>query len=202
MFTSRSEYRMLLREGNADHRLSEIGREIALLSEADHRVFVDKMAQVEHALQLLRKGALMPGPQVDATCAELGLEPPSKRVTLEQYLARPGVQLEQLESWLPPHPAWSPAVVEEVESRVKYAGYIERQQRQVERMARAERVRIPPENEIAAIEGLSFEVREKLRRVQPETVGQASRIPGVTPAAITAILAYLRARGRDKERES
>jgi len=201
MFTSRSEYRMLLREGNADHRLSDIGREIGLLGEDDHRRFVGKMAQVDQALQMLREGALIPGPDVEATCRELGLEPPSKRVTLERYLARPGVELEQLSSWLPPHQEWPAAVCEEVVARVKYAGYIERQQRQVERMARAERVRIPPDEEIAGIEGISFEVREKLRRVRPETVGQAARIPGVTPAAITAILAYLRARGRDGEGE-
>ena len=195
MFTSRAEYRMLLREGNADHRLSDLGAHIGLLSAADHQRFSRRRQQVEDALALLASSTLRPTePGVSERLAERGIEPPRQPRRLAELLARPRVLLDDLLPWIPEAADWPRAVVEEVASRLKYAGYIERQQRQVERMRRTETLRLPVDLSYGKVAGLSFEVREKLRRVRPETLGQAGRIPGVTPAAITALLAHLRMR--------
>ncbi len=185
MFTSRSEYRMLLREGNADHRLSDLGARIGLLDPADHRQFRERRQQVDGALELLASRRVRPGEGLE------GLREPRR---LDELLARPRVTLDELAPWIPEAAGWPRAVAEEVASRLKYAGYIERQQRQVERMARTDGVGLPGDLSYDDVAGLSFEVREKLRRVRPDTLGQAGRIPGVTPAAITALLTHLRLR--------
>ncbi len=195
MFTSRAEYRMLLREGNADHRLSDLGARIGLLGGADHRRFARRRQQVEDALELLASSTVRPtDPGVSERLVERGIEPPRQPRRLAELLARPRVLLDDLLPWIPEAADWPRAVVEEVASRLKYAGYIERQQRQVERMHRTETLRLPVDLSYGKVAGLSFEVREKLRRVRPETLGQAGRIPGITPAAITALLAHLRMR--------
>jgi tRNA uridine 5-carboxymethylaminomethyl modification enzyme len=150
---------------------------------------------VEDALELLASSTVRPtDPGVSERLVERGIEPPRQPRRLAELLARPRVLLDDLLPWIPEAADWPRAVVEEVASRLKYAGYIERQQRQVERMHRTETLRLPVDLSYGKVAGLSFEVREKLRRVRPETLGQAGRIPGITPAAITALLAHLRMR--------
>ena len=189
MFTSRAEYRMLLREGNADHRLSDLGAEIGLLPEEDHRRFRERREAVVEALALLTSRSVGAGVVVAGAVLRVPRQ-------LSKLLARPSVTLGDLRAWLPEQDAWQRDVREEVASRLKYAGYIDRQQRHVERIRASEGVRLPPGLDVDAVAGLSFEVREKLRLACPETLGQAERIPGMTPAAITALLTHLRLRER------
>ena len=195
MFTSRSEYRLLLREGNADHRLSDLGASVGLLSDADHRAFTERKEQVERAGDLLSSRRIQPDPRLERVLRGGGV--PVQAVRAAALLQRPGVSLVDLLPWVPEQQQWPRAVCEEVASRIKYAGYIERQLRQVRQMERMEALVIPADLDLGQVSGLSFEVTEKLRRVRPETVGQASRIPGVTPAALTALMAHLRPRRRE-----
>ena len=196
MFTSRAEYRMLLREGNADHRLSDLGASIGLLDEGEYRRFRERREQVLRGLEQLEACTLRPGDEVAAALQARSIDPIRRPTTLRLLLARPGVGLEDLGAWLPESASWSRPVAEEVASRVKYAGYIERQQRQVERQRRTGNVGLPDDLDFEEVAGLSFEIREKLTRVRPRTMGQAGRIPGVTPAAITALLTHLKVRER------
>ncbi len=198
MFTSRSEVRLLLREGNAEHRLSEIGHELGLLEGEAYEAFAARRAQVEEGERLLGERRVKVG-EADAVCVARGVDAPTRALTLAELLVRPGVEIDVLGAWLPELGGWGSAVREEIAARVKYAGYIARQQRQVARMARMEALQIPVELDYGEVAGLSFECREKLQRVRPASVGQAGRIPGVTPAAVTALLGYLQARSRDKE---
>ena len=193
MFTSRAEYRLLLREGNAEYRLSDLGADLGLLTAAEHEAFRCRRGQVQHAQELLedRQIRTTDGPEL----SERGIDPPRRTLRLRELLSRPGVDLEALAPWLPEVENWPPSVRDEILARVKYAGYIDRQLNQIDRLARTETLPIPRDLDLDAVSGLSFEVREKLSRIRPETLGQASRIPGVTPAAITALLTHLRARG-------
>ena len=192
MFTSRSEYRLILREGNADHRLSDLGATIGLLSDRDHRAFVTRRQAVTRGIALLASRTARPGPDLDRALQGEGV--PRQPRNLDELLARPKVSLDELAPWVPEAAEWPAAVAHEVVAGIKYAGYIERQERQVRRIARMESLPIPEGLDFGLVEGLSFEVREKFTRVRPETVGQASRIPGATPAAVTALLAHLKAR--------
>ena len=193
MFTSRAEYRLLLREGNAEYRLSDLGAALGLLTAEEHEAFLTRRGQVEHGQELLEERKVHTDDDDGRRLAEHGIEPPRRALRLRELLVRPGVDLETLAPWLPELDSWPTAVRDEVLARVKYAGYIDRQLNQIDRLARTETLPIPPDLDLDTVSGLSFEVREKLHRSRPETLGQASRIPGVTPAAITALLGHLRA---------
>ncbi len=188
MFTSRAEYRLLLREDNADQRLSPVGREIGLLSDTRWERFSAKLADMAHGHELLRETRVSPADQ--DTLERLGLQELKNGASLEELLRRPELGLDDL-SFLNDALARLPLDVRsELETEVKYAGYIRRQQEQVERFRRLEGLVIPAGFDYATVQGLSAEVREKLKLVAPRTLGQAGRIPGVTPAA-TAILAVI-----------
>ena len=141
---------------------------------------------------MLASRTARPGPDLDRALQGEGV--PRQPRNLDELLARPKVSLDELAPWVPEAAEWPAAVAHEVVAGIKYAGYIERQERQVRRIARMESLPIPEGLDFGLVEGLSFEVREKFTRVRPETVGQASRIPGATPAAVTALLAHLKAR--------
>lgn len=200
MFTSRSEYRLLLREGNADLRLSELGHRLGLLDDEAHGRFRSRRDAVAQAHARLASCKLRTGPELRAWCEARALPVPRESIPLTVLLRRPGIELGMLQPWLPEIGQWRPDVVREVESQIKYAGYIERQQRQVRQMRRTAAIRIPEDLDYQAVHGLSFEVREKLQRVRPEDLGQAERIPGITPAAITALLAHVQVHRRGEER--
>lgn len=192
MFTSRSEYRLLLREDNADLRLTPLGRGVGLVDEERWRVFTAKQEQIESGRELLRKGRLLPG---DTEVAEaLGLRGLTEARGWEDLLRRPEITLADLAPHLTELQSLDPAVAEQIEIQVKYAGYIARQQEMVERFRRTEEVRIPEDLDYAALPGLTAEVREKLQRVRPHTLGQAARISGVTPAAVAILSVALRRR--------
>lgn len=194
MFTSRAEYRLLLREDNADLRLREKGYAIGLVREEEYRRFLAKKNMIEEELQRLRQEKLLPSEADDDFMEEFGLTGMQNAMTYEQLLRRPDIdsrELARIDSHIMEIPT---AVREQVEIQIKYQGYIDRQLEQVERARKLESAKIPGDLEYAGLPGLSAEVREKLQQFRPDTLGQASRIPGVTPAAITILSIALKAR--------
>lgn len=195
MHTSRAEYRLLLRQDNSDERLTPLGHSIGLVCSERWRVFGEKQAAV-HAEEQRLRGRRLNG----AESEELGarLETPIRPgTTLEEVLRRPHVTLGALRSW-EAAAKLAPRVAEQVEIRVKYAGYIQRQRDEVARFRRMED-RVLPELAYAEIPSLSMEAREKLSRARPRTLGQASRLPGISPADIACLLVALRHRQPDGE---
>lgn len=190
MFTSRAEYRLLLREDNADQRLSPLGRQVGLLSEQRWQRFTSKLAGLERGRELLRSVRVSSG---DAEILQrLGLPDLKNGVSLFELLRRPEVEIRDVLFLVPELAGFSEDILSELETEVKYAGYILRQQEQVERFKRLEGLELPHDFDYNAVNGLSAEVREKLKLVRPLTLGQAQRIPGVTPAAIAVLAVLLR----------
>jgi tRNA uridine 5-carboxymethylaminomethyl modification enzyme len=190
MFTSRAEYRLLLREDNADQRLSPIGRDVGLLTDDRWRRFTAKLAALDFGRERLRAMRISPGNH-DAI-ERLGLTDLKNGASLEELLRRPEISLGDLDFLDPELRELSGEVRNELETEVKYAGYIRRQYEQVERFRRLEALPIPSGFDYDAVGGLSAEVSEKLKKVAPRTLGQAGRIPGVTPAAIAILSVILK----------
>lgn len=186
MFTSRAEFRLHLRIDNADERLTPIGRRVGLVTEERWARFVQKQAQKQRLLAVLGT-RLEPGKPAGLDLA------PGERPTAAEWLRRPESSIEKLRAWAAAALGEEPVreVLTTVETEVKYAGYIAQQDRQIERLRKAEGRRIPAEFQFRGIPGLSREVSDKLERVRPETLGQAARIPGVTPAAIAVLDVHL-----------
>ncbi|MBI1919992.1 MAG: tRNA uridine-5-carboxymethylaminomethyl(34) synthesis enzyme MnmG [Geobacter sp.] len=195
MFTSRAEYRLLLREDNADLRLREKGHAVGLLPENEYVRFLEKRERIEAELARVRREKLLPSEADPVFMEEFGLVGMQNALTYEQLLRRPDITYAEL-SRLDSHALEvNPAVREQVEIQVKYQGYIDRQLDQVERARKMESTRIPDDFEYFGLSGLSTEVQEKLRKFRPDTLGQASRIPGITPAAISILSITLKMRG-------
>jgi len=195
MFTSRAEYRLMLREDNADLRLTETGRRLGIVDDARWRVFEAKREAIERERQRLRDTWVRPGGRDPALEAEILGEPLRREARALELLARPQVTHRSLMRLLAQEPAdLEPAVLEQVEIQARYDGYIERQKADIERQRGQESKVLPPDFDFAGVRGLSTEVREKLCRVRPTTVGQAARIPGVTPAAVSLLLIHLKRR--------
>ncbi len=192
LFTSRAEYRLLLRHDNADLRLSSLGYELGLIGQERYRQVEQKRRQVREELQRLADTWLAPSQQVNVAIESFGLEPLSKGVNALQLLRRPEVSYDLIAALSPGPADLPPEAIEQVIIETKYAGYIERQRRDVERMRRLEEWRIPAELDYAQITGMRSEALEKLRRFRPATVGQAARIEGVNPADISILLVHLR----------
>ena len=194
MFTSRAEYRLLLREDNADFRLRDLGHDLGLVSTEVYADFCRKRERVQNLLERLKGTRLMPTPGIQDRLKELGTAPLKKATSLEQLLKRTDVFFENLHSFDPALSNEDEAVAMEVETSVKYDGYIRRQEKQVEKLKHLEGEKLPEGIDYAAVHGLTHEVREKLGRVKPVSLGQAARISGVTPAAIMAIQVHLKRR--------
>ena len=190
MFTSRSEYRLLLREDNADQRLTELGRKIGLVSDARWERYLAKQEQVVAATQIIKTKSVTSSDR--EIVKKLSLGELKSGLSLEQLLRRPEITIDQLEEISPELGDFSPQALEQVEIAVKYEGYIKRQLEQVERFREQEDVKIPADIDYAVIPSLSTEVREKLNNIRPHSLGHAGRIQGVTPAAIAVIHIYLR----------
>jgi tRNA uridine 5-carboxymethylaminomethyl modification enzyme len=195
MFTSRAEYRLLLREDNADLRLREKGYAVGLLSEDTYRAFCRKREQIDNERERVRGTRITPSAADPAFLREFELEGMQQALSLEQLLRRPDITYRELERVDAIAQELPEAVREQVEIQVKYQGYIDRQLDQVERARKLEGARIPDDFDYASISSLSTEVREKLQRFRPDTLGQASRIAGVTPAALTILAIALKGRG-------
>ena len=192
MFTSRAEYRLLLREDNADLRLREIGYRVGLVSESLYEKFAQKREAVERLLTLLSNIRLNPRPEVNQTLEDLGLGSINQPATLQELLKRPGTKLEDIAKLDSRILSFDNDVAEQAAVLVKYDGYISRQMEQVKRVKGLEGTKISEDFDYQAIPGLSNEVKEKLSRIRPISLGQASRVSGITPAAISIIQIYLK----------
>jgi tRNA uridine 5-carboxymethylaminomethyl modification enzyme len=197
MFTSRAEYRLLLREDNADLRLREKGYAVGLVPEEDYRGFLAKRDMIGEELERVRSTRLIPSEADPAFLEKHGLMELQNAVSFEQLLRRPDFTYADLAAIDTACCGLAEAVCEQVEIQIKYQGYIDRQQQQIERSSKLEASRIPQDFDYATLAGLSSEVREKLTRFRPDTLGQASRIQGVTPAAISILSVAIKA-GRGK----
>ena len=191
MMTSRSEYRLLLRQDNADARLTRRGYDIGLVPEARLREVEEKYAAVDRETARLTNTGVAPSPALAAFLAEKGTADAPDGCSLVALLRRPQLTYADLAPFDPDRPDLPPDVAEQVEISVKYAGYIQRQQKQVEDFRKMERRRLPPDLDYSAIQGLRLEAREKLASVRPLDLGQASRISGVSPADIAALMIAL-----------
>ncbi|MFB2873038.1 tRNA uridine-5-carboxymethylaminomethyl(34) synthesis enzyme MnmG [Aeromonas jandaei] len=196
MFTSRAEYRLLLREDNADIRLTTIGRELGLVDDERWSKFNAKMELVELERQRMRSTWIHPQhPSLEAVNALVNT-PLTREQSLEELLRRPEVTYDALMTIDGIGPAVAdPAAAEQVEIQIKYAGYIDRQQDEVEKQLRNENTLLPLDLDYRDVNGLSNEVKAKLNDAKPQTIGQASRISGITPAAISILLVHLKKHG-------
>jgi len=193
LFTSRAEYRLLLREDNADLRLTEIGRQIGLLGDEAHRLFTAKKQAIEESIALLNTTQLRPTREMNDRIAAFESAPLKTMVSAADLLRRPEMTLARVAELAGinlPQPGEEAG--REVELAIKYQGYIERQGEQVARFRRLESVRLPDNLPYAALPGLSREAVEKLGRIRPLTLGQAARISGITPAAISILQVHLK----------
>jgi tRNA uridine 5-carboxymethylaminomethyl modification enzyme len=192
MFTSRAEHRLLLREDNADLRLRDYGFRLGLVQEAERQRTAEKQRAIEAELQCFEKTMLVPSEHLNARLSSYGSAPVKTPVSLAQLLKRPELTYDMLWELKPtPLPA-AREVAAAVEITMKYAGYIRRQEDSVERLQHLERARIPLHLDYRAVSGLSREVCEKLVALQPRSLGQAARIPGITPAALSLLAVHLK----------
>ena len=194
MFTSRAEYRLMLRADNADQRLTEKAIERGFAGPARIERFQTKMGELERAREMARSRSLTPP---EAKKAGISVNADGKRRNVFDLLAYPDVDWSMITAVWPELAELSAEIVEQIEIDALYSGYLERQQADILAFRRDEAVRIPSGFDFAAVGGLSNEAREKLERARPETLGQASRIEGVTPGALTAVLAHLKRKQKD-----
>jgi len=192
MFTSRVEYRLILREDNADLRLSKMGFDLGLLSAVTYRQVENKQKGIKEGIAFLRKTRIRPDKKVNAKLIQLGSTELTRIVSLEELLKRPQISIKDLKTMHKlktgiPESAW-----QQIEIEVKYSGFIQRQFKDVERFKHLEKIRLPFDFDYGNLSGISREIREKLSKFKPLNLGQASRISGVTPAAISLLMVYLR----------
>ncbi|MEP0080996.1 FAD-dependent oxidoreductase, partial [Marinobacter sp.] len=193
MFTSRAEYRLILREDNADLRLTETGHKLGLVDDQRWQAFNSKREAIATERQRLETTRIHPGTSGgDAANSHLR-QPMNRDQTLAELLRRPEINYRHIAD-MAEGQADDPAVADQVEIEIKYEGYISRQADEIERLRRNENTRLPDDIDFDAIGGLSNEIKQKLKEVRPETVAQASRIQGVTPAAISQVLVHLKKR--------
>ncbi len=191
MFTSRAEYRLILREDNADLRLTPIAHDFGLINDTHWRIFAEKRDAIEHEQRRLNGLTVLPGSEpgeILSTCLD---KPLSREFKASDLLRRPEIDYHKLTAAIggavPDN-----AVAEQVEIQAKYAGYLDRQHAEIEKARRHEQTPIPNVIDYNAVRGLSAEVSQKLSEFQPQTIGQASRIPGITPAAISLLMVHLK----------
>ena len=194
MFTSRAEYRLQLREDNADMRLTEDGHKIGLVSEAQWRMFNEKREAIEREIQRLKTTWYTPQKLAEEEQLRVFGQKLSREANLHDLLRRPNLDYAALMT-LPdaqPETALADSVIEQVEIQVKYQGYIDRQNEEIDSRRDIETLKLPDDIDYSKVKGLSAEVQQKLNQHKPETVGQASRISGVTPAAVALLMVHLK----------
>ena len=196
MMTSRSEYRLVLRQDNADERLTPLGREIGLISDSRWNRFVEKQELKRKELNRLKKTCLPPTKELNEILVSRETSPVETGIRLLELLKRPQVDYACLAPVDTTRPDLDPNIFEQVEVEIKYEGYIRRQKSQIDEMRRLEGKRLPKELDYQEIHGISSEAQEKLNRVRPGNIGQASRISGVSPADISVLLIWLSQNGK------
>lgn len=192
MMTSRAEYRLLLRQDNADLRLTELGYEIGLISEERREALQRKKQQIAEEITRLKKTMIGGREEVQEFLERQGSTPLKTALSIAELITRPELGYQVLAEIDTERPQLSTEIVEQVEIELKYAGYIERQQRQVEQFKKTEQHKIPEHLNYDEVPSLRIEARQKLKQIRPENIGQASRISGVSPADISVLLVYLK----------
>lgn len=193
MMTSRSEYRLVLRQDNADLRLTPLGHEIGLISDERYSAFLKKKEQIAQEMARIEETSVHADDKIQSILKKCKTTPLKKGCKMIELLKRPQVTYKDLESVDPDRPDYPPEVFEQVEISVKYEGYIARQEQQIKEMRRIERKKIPADLDYSSLKGLRLEAIEKLSKIRPENLGQASRISGVNPADIAALNIILEA---------
>lgn len=198
MMTSRSEYRLLLRQDNADKRLTPLGYELGLISKERFERFEEKMKEIEKEINRLKSTSVPPSDELNELLVSRETSPVTTGIRLVELLRRPQLSYKDIIKFDLTAPKLSREVREEVEVEVKYEGYIDKQLMQVEKQHRLEKKKLSPDISYAEIHGLRLEAREKLDKIKPVSIGQASRISGVSPADISVLLIYLQGKDQGK----
>ena len=199
MMTSRSEYRLLLRQDNADERLMPIGHEIGLVGEAEYEKFLCRKELKEKEIERMRRLTVAPDAELNKKLEALGTTPLSTGIKLAELIKRPEVSYFDLAEFDVTRPQLPYEVALKAETEIKYEGYISRQQSQVDEMLRLENRKLPRDIDYTSVEGLRLEAREKLSKIRPENIGQASRISGVSPSDVTVLLILTQKNKREEE---
>ena len=207
LLTSRAEYRLILRHDNADMRLTEIGREVGLVDDERWARFETKKYQFENEMKRLDSIKLKPVKETNEKVAALGFKPLTDAVTAKEFLRRPEVSYQDVVNFIgPAAEELDDKIIELIETEIKYEGYISKALDQVEKMKRMEEKRIPANIDWDDIDSIATEARQKFKLINPETIGQASRISGVNPADISILMVYLEGKSRsiskNQEKES
>ena len=195
MFTSRAEYRLLLREDNADERLTPLGRELGLVSDKQWKIFSDKQKKLKEVMQALQTITIRPDARTRELLSQINASIPKRSVTLAELLRQPGLTIRDLRIFWSAIDDYSSEVLDQAQIQIKYAGYLARQEELVQRFKRLEKTIIPDNLDFSQVAGLSREIVEKLTHIRPRTLGQASRISGVTPAAISCLEVHFKKMG-------
>jgi tRNA uridine 5-carboxymethylaminomethyl modification enzyme len=195
MFTSRAEYRLLLREDNADLRLTEKGRELGLVDDQRWQHFITKKEAIEKERERLASVWIQPNSEAAEKINKLLDKPITREYSLQDFVKRPDLSYQDVAAIKSGEAVLDPLVAQQVEIQIKYAGYIDRQAEDIARMRRYENTLMPTAFDYQSVAGLSNEAKQKLSEVRPETLARASRIPGITPAAVSLLLIYLKKRG-------
>jgi tRNA uridine 5-carboxymethylaminomethyl modification enzyme len=201
ILTSRAEYRLLLRQDNADLRLMDIGHQVGLISDERYKGFLKKRKNIEEEIKRLESAKINPTVHVNKNLENMNTAVLNTPSSLAELLKRPEINYERLKVLDEDRPDLSEDIIEQVEITVKYEGYIKRQVGQVEQFKKLENKRIPEDINYDEIYNLGFEAREKLKQVKPISIGQASRISGVNPSDITVLMIYLETKRRQKTNE-
>ena len=191
MMTSRSEYRLLLRQDNADERLTPLGHEIGLISDERYNKFLEKMEQIDHEIHRVKRTSIPPTEELNKLLEERGTATVSTGIRLSELIKRPQISYDDLAPFDENRPELSYEVREQVGLKIEYEGYIARQLLDVEHIQKLEAKLLPTEFDYKTITGLSLEATEKLNRIQPANIGQASRISGVSPADVSVLIIWL-----------
>ena len=202
MMTSRSEYRLILRQDNADLRLTKIGYKVGLIDEDRYQAVLYKEKCIEEEIQRLKKTVIGANREAQELLISLGSSPLATASTLADLIRRPELSYEVLESIDPERKPLPEDVIEQININLKYEGYLERQQRQIEQFKKMENKRLPEDMDYNAISGLRLEARQKLQKFRPLSIGQASRISGVNPADISVLMVYLMQHNAKKTKET
>jgi tRNA uridine 5-carboxymethylaminomethyl modification enzyme len=192
MFTSRAEYRLMLREDNADLRLSEVGHELGLVDADTLKDNRERKSQIQAEIQRIRQTVIKPLPEVNQHLSARGTPPIDNGIHLVQLLKRAELDYDTVTALAPAEAPLKATVTRQVEIEVKYEGYIQRQLQEIDKFRHLEQIKLPDAIDYATVHGLSSELKEKLGAVRPASLGQASRIAGMTPAAISVLMVHLR----------
>ncbi|MFW6229905.1 MAG: FAD-dependent oxidoreductase, partial [Halanaerobium sp.] len=201
MMTSRAEHRLLLRQDNADQRLTPLGRDVGLVSDERWEYYQNKIKQINKLRDYLKEVRITPTEDVREVLEDLSSGNLSQPASLEKILRRPAIEYSDLNRLVDNLPEYSSEITEQIEIAVKYEGYIERQLKQVKQFDKLEKKLLPKDLDYQELDNLRQEAREKLNKVKPRSVGQASRIAGVSPADIQVLMIYLEKNKKSKEKD-